>query len=543
MAGQLWLKNYPVRWHLDFPEVSLYGYLRESTAQSGDLIALVFYGAEITFRKLHDYINRFAAALTDLGVSKGDRVAIMLPNSLDYIYAYYAVVKLGAIVVQMNPMYTSTEVEFILNDSDARVFIGVDGASASFEAIRDNVAVEHVIISRLMGYEVEGDNLWFDELLQKYPPDSPEAEINPKEDVAVYQYTGGTTGFPKAAMLTHYNLVCNIIQRKEWMSDWIEKRFGKELIQQYVLAIMPFYHSYGMTSVMNVGLTLPAGLIVMQRFEVETLFELIDYYSPRVFPAVPTIYTAIVNHPDTDQYSLSCLEICNSGGAPMPVDVMARFEEKTGARIIEGYGLSEASPATHANPIRGIRKYGSIGMPYPGTDCKIVDIKTGAQEMPVGEEGELIIRGPQVMKGYLNRPDETSETLRDGWLYTGDIATMDSGGYFYIVDRKKDMIITGALNVYPREVDEVLFDHPKVAEAMCIGVPDDYFGEVLKAYVVLREGENITKEELLEYCAKKLAVYKLPRIFEFRDEIPKSTVGKLMRRSLVEEENEKQETS
>lgn len=541
MAGQLWLKNYPVRWKLDYPEVSLYSYLRESTAQSDDLIALVFYGNEVTFRQLHEYINRFAAALADLGVIKGDRVALMLPNCLDYIYAYYAAIKLGAIVVQMNPMYTPTEVQFILKDSETRVFIGVDGASASFQAIRDTVAVEHVIISRLMGYEVEGENLWFDELLQKYPPDSTEAEINSKEDVAVFQYTGGTTGFPKAAMLTHYNIVCNMIQRKEWISDWIEKRLGKELIQQYVLAVMPFYHSYGMTSVMNVGLTLPAGLIIMQRFEVETLFELIDHYGPRIFPAIPTIYTAIVNHPDTDQYDLNCLEICNSGGAPMPVDVMARFEEKTGARIIEGYGLSEASPATHANPIRGIRKFGSIGMPYPGTDCKIVDIKTGTQEMPVGEEGELIIKGPQVMKGYLNRPDETSETLRDGWLYTGDIATMDAGGYFYIVDRKKDMIITGALNVYPREVDEALFDHPKVAEAICVGVPDDYFGEVLKAYVVLKEGEIATKEELLEHCAKKLAVYKLPRIIEFRDEIPKSTVGKFMRRLLVDEENDKQE--
>ncbi len=536
MSSRLWLKHYPVRWNLEYPEISLYRYLKEANAQCGELIALAYYGDEITFRQMHEYIDRFAAALADLGVTKGDRVALMLPNSPEYVYAYYATIKLGAIVVQMNPMYSADEVEFVLKDSEAKIFIGVDGASAAFQEIRDRVAVEHSIISRQMNYVVEGENLWFDQLLQQYPPVSEEAVVDPKEDVAVFQYTGGTTGTPKAAMLTHYNLVCNVIQRKEWFSDWINKNLGAKLTQQYVLAALPFYHSYGMTGVLNMGLTLPAGLIVMQRFDVDVLFDLIDYYRPAVFPAVPTIYTAMVNHPEIDQHDLSCLEICNSGGAPLPVEVMASFEEKTGSRIIEGYGLSEASPSTHANPIKGIRKYGSIGFPYPDTDCKIVDLKTGTEEVPVGEEGELIIKGPQVMKGYLNRPEETRETIRDGWLYTGDIATMDASGYFYIVDRKKDMVITGGMNVYPREVDEVLFNHPKVAEAITVGVPHEYYGEVLKAYVVLKDGENCTEEELLEYCSKKLAVYKLPRIIEFRKQLPKSGAGKLLRRFLLDEE-------
>lgn len=544
MTERPWLKNYPVRWNLEYPEVSLFNYFRESTAPCGDLVSLVFFGEEITFRQMHESIDRFAAALADLGVTKGDRVALMLPNCPEYVYAYYAVLKLGAIVVQMNPIYTSAEVRFILKDSEAKVLVVVDGASDAFQGIRDHATtVEHVIIVPLMGFVIEGDNLWFDELLAKYPGGSPEAEIDPREDVAVYQYTGGTTGFPKAAMLTHYNLVCNIMQRKEWFGEWIARRLGDKITQQYVLAVVPFCHSYGMTGVMNVGLTLPAGLIMLPRFDVDSFFELLDHYRPKIFPAVPTIYTAIANHPDVGKHNLNCLEICNSGGAPMPVEVMANFEERTGARIIEGYGLTEASPATHANPLKGIRKYGSIGLPYPDTDCKIVDLKTGKQEMPVGEEGELIIKGPQVMKGYLNRPAETAETLRDGWLYTGDIATMDSNGFFYIVDRKKDMVITGALNVYPREVDEVLFDHPKVAEAITVGVPHDYFGEVLKAYVVLKEGESATEEELLEHCAKKLAVYKLPRSIEFRDELPRSGVGKILRRLLVEEIKVKQEKS
>jgi long-chain acyl-CoA synthetase len=535
----LWLKNYPVRWNLEYPEISMYDYMKQTTTQYPDLVALVFFGNEVTFGQMQENIDRMAAALIGLGVVKGDRVALMLPNCPQYVYTYYACMKLGAIVVQMNPLYMPNEVEFILKDSEAKVFVGVDAVFSSFHAVRDKVPVEHVVVTRMLWTEVEGENLWADELLQQYPPESPQAEINPKEDVAVFQYTGGTTGFPKAVMLTHFNLSANVTQIKEWLADWIEEKFGGGVTQHYGVGILPFFHSYGMTCVMNTGLTLPSGQVLVPRFDIDVLLELIKQYKPALFPAVPTVYTAIANHPDVDKYNLDAVEICNSGAAPMPVDVMARFEERTGSKMLEGYGLSESSPVTHCNPLKGVRKPGSVGFPYPDTECKIVDLETGLQEMAVGEEGELIIKGPQVMKGYWKRPEETAQTLRNGWLFTGDIAKMDEDGYFYIVDRKKDMVITGGFNVYPREIDEVLFEHPKVAEVVAAGIPDDYYGEVIKAYVVLREGEEATEQELLDFCKERLAKYKVPRKIEFRQELPKSAIGKVLRRVLVEEEKQK----
>jgi len=282
--------------------------------------------------------------------------------------------------------------------------------------------------------------------------------------------------------------------------------------------------------------------VLIPQFNADALLQAIVQYRPALFPAVPTIYIAVANHPQLADYQIhGIVEICNSGAAPMPVDVMARFERDTGSKMLEGYGLSEASPVTHCNPLFGVRKPGSVGLPYPDTDCKIVDLVDGVTEMPVGEEGELLIKGPQVMKGYWNRPEETAETLRDGWLYTGDIAKMDEEGYFYIVDRKKDLVITGGYNVYPREVDEVLFEHPKIAEAVTAGIPDDYYGEVLKAYVVLKEGEEATAEEIIEFCSQKLARYKLPRQVEFRSELPKSAIGKILRRELVKKEQQKKQ--
>jgi long-chain acyl-CoA synthetase len=535
MSEKPWLKNYPVRWNLDYPEISLYQYFVDATEAYPDLVALVFFGSEITFRELHDKINRMASALSGLGVKKGDRVALMLPNCPQYIYTFYACMKIGAVVVQVNPLYTPAETEFILNDSEAKVFVGADAVFDSFHAVRDRVPVEHAIVSRLLWTDVEGENIWFDDLLEQYPRDSAAAELVPKEDIAVFQYTGGTTGFPKAVMLSHFNLTTNIIQIKEWISDWINRTYAGGVMQFYGVSILPFFHSFGLTCAMNVGLTLPAGQVLVPRFDLQAILELIKQYKPALLPAVPTVYIAIANHPDADKYNIDAIEVCNSGAAPMPIDVMARFEKRTGSKILEGYGLSEASPVTHCNPLIGERKPGSIGMPYPDTNCKIVDIETGTREMPIGEAGELIIKGPQVMKGYWNRPEETRDTLRDGWLYTGDIARMDQDGYFYIVDRKKDMVITGGYNVYPREVDEVLFEHPKVAEAVTVGSPDDYYGEVIKAYVVLHQGETATEEEIIEYCKQKLAKYKVPRKVEFRSELPKSAIGKVLRRSLHEE--------
>ena len=542
MAERLWLENYPVRWNLEYPKISLYEHIKQTTAESGDLIALVFMGNEITYRKMQENIDRIAAALTDLGVKKGDRVALMLPNCPEYVYTYYACMKLGAIVVQMNPLYMPDEVEFIIKDSGAKYFVGVDAAIESFQQARKKVDLEQVIIVRLFWTEVEGENLWYDELLQNYPPESPEAEIDPQEDVAVFQYTGGTTGLPRACMLTHYNLVANVTQIKEWLKEWVDKVFAEKGRQHFGIGILPLFHSYGMTCVMNTGLSLPSAQVLIPQFNADALLQAIVQYRPALFPAVPTIYIAVANHPQLADYQIhGIVEICNSGAAPMPVDVMARFERDTGSKMLEGYGLSEASPVTHCNPLFGVRKPGSVGLPYPDTDCKIVDLVDGVTEMPVSEEGELLIKGPQVMKGYWNRPEETAETLRDGWLYTGDIARMDEDGYFYIVDRKKDLVITGGYNVYPREVDEVLFEHPKIAEAVTAGIPDDYYGEVLKAYVVLKEGEEATAEEIIEFCSQKLARYKLPRQVEFRSELPKSAIGKILRRELVKKEQQKKQ--
>ncbi len=540
MSYHKWLKNYPVRWNLEYPETSIYRYMKEKTFQHRDLIALVFMDEKITFGKVHENIDRFAAALIDLGVKKGDRVAIIMPNCPEYVYAYYACMKIGAIEVQVDPLFMPSEVEMAINDSTPKVVVMADVVSGSFQAVRSKLNVEHVIVNRLSDkLDSNEDNLCFDELLAKYPPELGGAEIDPKEDVAVLQYTGGTTGSPKAAMLTHYNLVCNVVQKKEWFSSWFKEKFAQGVTQQFGLAIMPFFHATGMTAVMNFGLTFPMGLLILPSFDVNTTLELIDQYRPVFFMGVPTIFTTIANHPNTNEHNLKAVDIWRTGGAPMPVDVIEYYEAKIGIKIVEGYGLTEASPTTHANPFRGIRKFGSIGLPFPNTECRIVDLESGTRDMPFGEEGELIIRGPQVMKGYWNRPEETAETLRDGWLYTGDIARMDGGGYFYIVGRKKDLVITGGLNVYPREVDEVISNHPKVSEVITTGIPDSYYGEVLKSYVVPKNGVYISADELLDYCAQKLAVYKLPSAVEFRSELPKSNAGKHLRRVLVEEENNK----
>jgi long-chain acyl-CoA synthetase len=347
--------------------------------------------------------------------------------------------------------------------------------------------------------------------------------------VAVLLYTGGTTGIPKGAMLTHRNLVSNVLQARSWFT---QLHPGTDT----AVAVIPFFHSYGMTSAMNFSVSSGTRLALLPRFQVEMTLKAIARYRPKVFPGVPTIYTAIINHPDIARYDLRSIAACISGAAALPVEVQSRFEAITGGRLVEGYGLTEASPVTHANPIFGTRKVGSIGIPFPDTDARIVDLEGGMTTRGVGEVGELIIRGPQVMQGYWNRPDETARVLRGGWLYTGDMARMDEDGYFYIVDRKKEMIITGGLNVFPREVEEALYAHPAVHEAAAIGIPDKYKGEVVKAFVVLKPGGQATATEIIEHCKKFLAPFKVPRDVAFREQLPKSLVGKILRRVLAEEE-------
>jgi long-chain acyl-CoA synthetase len=539
MMEQPWLRNYPVRWNLDYPEISLYDFLIKQTTGCRELIAIIFQNEGISYGEMHEKIDRFAAALIGLGVKKGDRVAIIMPNCPEYVYAYFACMKVGAVEVQVDPLYKPAEAELVIRDCEPKVVIVADIVLENFLAVRDKLTVEHLIINRLSNYNISVPGaLWFDELLKSYPAHSQEVVIDPQSDVAVLQYTGGTTGMPKAAMLTHYNIVSNIIQKREWFSDWLKLKYNNGIRQYYGLAVMPFFHATGMTAVMNFGLTAPFGLLLSPHFDVESTLDLIDRYHPVFFMGVPTIFINIANHPEANRHNLKSVDIWRTGGAPLPVEVIDNLEVRFGIKIIEGYGLTEASPTTHANPFRGLRKFGSVGLPYPDTDCRIVDLESGTKELPVGMEGELIIKGPQVMKGYWKRPDETASTIRDGWLYTGDIAKMDSSGYFYIVGRKKEMIITGGLNVYPGEVDEVLFHHPKIAEVLSTGIPDQYFGEALKTYVVLKAGESASEEELLNYCTDRLAIYKLPRVIEFRNELPKNNVGKHLRRGLAEQQGE-----
>ncbi len=549
-----WLNNYPVRKNLEYPEISLFDFIEQTCDEYPHMIALVFMGNEITFLEMMENIERLAAALHDMGVRKGDRVALMLPNSPQYVYSYYACLKLGAIVVQLNPLYTTAEAEFILKDSGAKVFIGVDAVFDVFNAIRKNVPVEQAVVARILWTDIQGDNKFLEDILNKEYPELPPQAINPREDIAVLQYTGGTTGFPKAAMLTHYNLVANVLQTHEWISPWKDEKFAGGVTQQYGVGALPFFHSFGMT-IMNSLLTAPIGQVMVPRLDMDiagrslpsypsfilynyfsylALLEAVKEYKPVLFPANPTIYTAILNHPEVNNYGIDAVEICISGSAPMSLQLQKRFAEITGSEILEGYGLSEASPITHVNPYSGSRKACSIGLPYPDVDCKIVDIETGTRELPPGEDGELIVKGPQVMKGYWNRPQETADALRDGWLYTGDIARMDEEGYFFIVDRKKDMIICKGYNVYPKEVDEVLLRHPGIMEAATVGIPDDYHGEVLKAYIVLKKGEEASEEDILEYCKTSMANYKVPRSMVFVKELPKSSFGKILRRKLVE---------
>ncbi|PZN07510.1 MAG: long-chain fatty acid--CoA ligase [Bacillota bacterium] len=535
MAERPWLKHYPanVPAHLDYPEVPLHELVAQRAREHPDLPALRYYMVRMTYGELWARVNRCAAALAALGVAKGDRVALMLPNCPQYVIAYYATLRLGAIVAQVNPLYTPRELTHLIGDSGAKVLIVADAVYPTVQAALGDLRLEHILVARLLGNVQPGPEAKsFEDLLAGAAGEPPAVAIDPRDDVAVLQYTGGTTGRSKGAMLTHFNLVANVVQTQHWFPAEERMKAGEGRI----LTILPLFHSYGMTVCMNYGLASGYELILVPRFELSEVMEIIRATRPHFFPGVPTMYVAVNNYPNAEEYGVGSIEFCNSGGAAMPLEVMNAFERRFGARVVEGYGLSEASPVTHSNPVRGLRKPGSIGIPYPDTDAEIVDVETGTRVLGPGEVGELRIRGPQVMKGYWNRPEETAETLRDGWLYTGDIAKMDEDGYFYIVDRKKDMIIASGYNVYPREVEEVLYEHPAVAECCVAGVPDPYRGETVKAYIVPRPGRSVTADEIIAFCRERLAAYKVPKLVEFRRELPKTAVGKVLRRVLVEEE-------
>ncbi|HHS97098.1 MAG TPA: long-chain fatty acid--CoA ligase, partial [Chloroflexi bacterium] len=553
-----WLERYDpgVPHHLEYPDVPLYYFLEEAARKHPDHTATIFKGGKLTYRELNDLTDRMAAALADMGVKKGDRVALLLVNCPQFLISYFGAMKAGAIVVACNPLYAPPELEHQLNDCGAETIITLSRYYPVVKQVQPNTKVKNVIVTNIKEYlppvlkflytllkeKKEGDRVelasgdhWFQDVLARYSPsDRPQVEIDPDKDIAIFQYTGGTTGVPKGAMASHKNLVANALQIKAWLPD--TKDAG-----EIVLVALPLFHVYGMVTAMCYGIASAATLILIPNpRDLDDLLDTINKYKPSIFPGVPTMYNAINHHPKVleGKVDIRSIRACISGSAPLLRETQTRFEQLTGASLREGYGLSEAPTATHCNPMFGENREGSIGLPLPDVDAAIVDLDTGTRFLDVGEEGELVLRGPQVFKGYWQMPTETANVLRempDGnvWLFTGDIAKMDEDGYFYIVDRKKDMIICGGYNVYPREVEEVLKQHPKVLEVAVAGIPDPYRGETVKAWIVLQPGETATEEEIIEWSKQRLAKYKYPRYIEFRDELPKTFVGKTLRRMLV----------
>ncbi|GAA0369049.1 long-chain-fatty-acid--CoA ligase [Bacillus horti] len=550
-----WSTYYPPELQLsyDYPEHNLADFLKKSARQYPAHKALEFMGREMTYTQLYEATCRFANALHGLGIKKGDRVAIMLPNSPQAIISYYGSLMLGAIVVETNPLYTERELLHLLNDSGAELLVTLDILMKRIKKVQPDSPLKHVIVTSIKDYLPFPKNLLYplkakkdglttkvnytqgihpwSELLGHASSEEIQVTINPKEDLALLQYTSGTTGAAKGVMLTHYSLVANTIQARKWM-------YQTEDAKEIFLAALPFFHVYGMTTVMNLAMYTAGTLLLIPKFDIDLILKVIDKKKPTIFPGAPTMYISVINHPKIHQYDLSSINICISGSAPLPLEVQEKFEALTKGRLVEGYGLTEASPVTHANMLWEKRKLGSIGLPWPDTEAKVVDLETG-QDIPLGEIGELAVKGPQLMKGYWNKEQATQDVLKDGWLLTGDIAKMDEEGFFYITDRKKDMIIAGGFNIYPREVEEVLFEHPKIQEGAVVGISDKYRGETVKAFIVLKQGERLTEEELDQWCRERLAAYKVPRIYEFREDLPKTMVGKVLKRKLIEEEEKK----
>jgi long-chain acyl-CoA synthetase len=531
------------------PDKPLWAILEESARVYKDRVALDFLGKTLTYPQLWDLSLRFAQGLKDLGVKPGDRVAIMLPNTPQFVIAFYGALAAGAVGVNVNPLYTPRELRHQLLDSGAKVLVILDQLWPRYFEVKDEVPVEKVITTGIREYlpfplnllyplKARREGTWvnlppyekrvaFQDLLKK-----PQATPHPArgDDLALLQYTGGTTGVSKGAMLTHKNLLANVLQIEAW-----DPTSGELKGKGVMLGALPFFHVYGMTVAMNFGLHSGYKIVLLPRPEIKAIVEATEKHGVTHFPGVPTLYVAFNHFPGIGKRNVKSIRICLSGAAPLPVEVAKEFERITGARLIEGYGLSEASPVTHSNPVQGEIRKGSIGLPLPSVDAKVVDEE--GQEVALGEVGELIVKGPNIMKGYWNRPEETQRALKDGWLYTGDMARMDQDGYFYIVDRKKDMIIAGGYNIYPREVEEVLYQHEAVQEAAVVGVPDPYRGETVAAFIVLKDEYKgqVTREDIEKFCRENLAAYKVPRIIEFRESLPKSSVGKILRRELRDE--------
>ncbi|MFJ7950215.1 AMP-binding protein [Lysinibacillus sp. NPDC096418] len=556
MTEKPWLANYPkeVPPSLTFDEIPVQEFLTRAYKANPAKVAIHFMGRDLTYTELYESSLRFANYLQSLGVEKGDRVAIMLPNTPQSVIAYYGAMYAGAVVVQTNPLYTERELQYQMADSGAKVILVMDILYPRVMKVLKETALENVIVTGIKDYlpfpknlvypfiqkkqygfsvkvEHSGQNHLFTEIMRSSPIKTIDVPFDFEEDLALLQYTGGTTGFPKGVMLTHKNLIANTSMCDAWMYECVR---GEETI----MGVLPFFHVYGMTTVMLLSVFTHNRMVLLPKFDPETTLKTIDKQRPTLFPGAPTLYIGLLNHPDITKYDLSSIKACLSGSASLPIEVQEQFEAVTGGKLVEGYGLTETSPVSHATPIWGKRINGSVGLPWPNTDSVI--LRTGDTEpLPVGEVGEIAVKGPQVMKGYWNRPEDTAATFADGWFLTGDLGYMDEEGFFYVVDRKKDLIIAGGFNIYPREVEEVLYELEEIQECVVAGIPDPYRGETVKAYIVLKEGHSITEDELNKYCRQHLAAFKVPRYYEFRDELPKTAVGKILRRTLVDEEKTK----
>lgn len=551
-----WLRFYDegVPHGIPYREVALYTWLDEAADSFPRNIACSYYNTTIRYEALRRDAEVCAANLRRHGVQPGDRVGIMLPNLPQTLVAFWGILKAGAVVTMINPLYMEKEIVHLVGDSGLKHIITFDMCWPKLDKLRSQLDVgSYFVTSVPEGLSFPLDlalrfKSWRDKSAKQVPFDNRQVfrfrELlkgrqrlsvpvdKPRETLALLQYTGGTTGLAKGAMLTHFNVAANI-QQIAAMVPVLEH--GKETFA----AVLPFFHVYGLNTCLILPTFFQSRIIPVTRFVPSELVATMKKCKATALPGAPALYISLLQQKHKDKFTLDSLKLCISGSAPIPVETMRQFEEHFGIRIIEGYGLSEASPITHLTPVEGLRKPGSIGVPIVDTEARIVDMEVGTVPLGPGKVGELIVRGPQVMAGYWNQPDETASTLRNGWLYTGDIATMDEEGFFSIVDRKKDMIIVAGYNVAPREIDEVLYEHPKVRDAVTVGVPHPSRGEVIKAYVVLKEGEHCERSEIIAWCRERLANYKVPRMVEFRDELPKTLVGKILRRVLRAEEEAK----
>ncbi len=553
MSEKPWLAHYPeeVPRTLTYPSMPVQEYLTKAYEDFPQKTAIHFLGRELSYEELYESAMKMANYLQKLGIQKGDRVSIMLPNCPQAVISFYGILYAGGVVVMTNPLYTEREISYQMKDSGAKAIIALDILFPRINKVIKETELENVIVTGIKDYltfpknlvypfiqkkqygmtvkvEHRGINHLFTEIMKTASPQITKPPFDFDEDLALLQYTGGTTGSPKGVMLTHRNLISNATMCDAWL---YKSTRGEETI----MGIIPLFHVYGLTTVLILSVMQGNKMVLLPKFDPEQALKTINKQKPTLFPGAPTLYIGLLNHPDIQKYDLSSIEACLSGSAPLPTEVQEKFERITGGKLVEGYGLTETSPVSHSNLVWGDRTKGSIGMPYPDTDCEIF-LPGTTDPVPNGQIGEIAIKGPQVMKGYWNRPDATAATIVDGWLLTGDLGYMNDEGQFFIVDRKKDMIIAGGFNIYPREIEEVLYEHEAIQECVVAGIPDPYRGETVKAYIVLKEGYTVTEEQLDKHCRENLAAFKVPRIYEFRNELPKTAVGKILRRSLVDEE-------